>query len=158
MGEIIFHIVLIGVLVVFLNASYGISTEGAIDPVGPAAFPQFLLYLAILLALISLFRAIKKWRGERKTSDTASIINLPVVGMLVSLLVFLLLIDYLGFIFASMILLFSLFYLLGQKNWFKITIQSIILPLAFAFLFGNVLSVPLPRGFGMIEILSYYVY
>ncbi len=158
MGEIIFHFVLIGVLVVFLNASYNISTEGSIDPVGPAAFPQFLLYLAILLTLISLFRSIKKWRSERETSDTASIINLPVAGMLVSLIVFLLLIDYIGFIFTSMLLLFSLFYLLGQKNFWKISIQSIILPLAFAFLFGAVLSVPLPRGFGMIEILSYYIY
>ena len=91
----------------------------SIDPVGPAAFPQFLLYLAILLTLISLFRSIKKWRSERETSDTASIINLPVAGMLVSLILFLLLIDYIGFFFrlnASFIFSFLPF---GPKEFLE---------------------------------------
>ncbi|RBW68623.1 tripartite tricarboxylate transporter TctB family protein [Bacillus taeanensis] len=158
MGEVIFHIILMIVIGLFLKESYGIPDERASDPIGPAGFPQALLYLALVLMTISLIKAIKKWKAEGNKADKETVLTPTVVGVLVSIIVFIVLVEYLGFILGSVFLLFSLFYLLGQRNWTKITVQSLVLPFGFAFVFGNILSVPLPRGYDVIKALSYFIY
>lgn len=60
MGEIVFHVLLIGAIGYFFKESLFIDTARASDPIGPAGFPQGILILAILLALFSFFQTIRK--------------------------------------------------------------------------------------------------
>jgi putative tricarboxylic transport membrane protein len=157
MGEIIFHVVLIVIMGLFFKESFVISTGRSADPIGPAGFPQALIIIILLLLLISLFKAIRKM----KSSDEEVVplnINPAYIGLLIGITVFILLNDFISFTLASIIFCFFLFFLLGQKNYVKMTVTSIIVAIAFTLVFGNVLTVPLPRGIGVIKELSYFLY
>lgn len=155
MGEILFHVVLILVMGLFFKESFVISTGRSADPIGPAGFPQVIIVLILLLLIVSLFKAIKKSSKEKAVPLN---INLAYAGLLVGIIVFIVLNDLISFTLATILFCFFLFFLLGQKNYVKMTITSIMVAVIFTLVFGNLLTVPLPRGIGLIKELSYFLY
>ncbi|WNS75358.1 tripartite tricarboxylate transporter TctB family protein [Bacillus sp. DTU_2020_1000418_1_SI_GHA_SEK_038] len=156
MGEVIFHVVLIVIMGLFGKESFAISTGRSADPIGPAGFPQVLIGIILILLLISLFNSIRKMKaGEGKEALN---INVAYFGLIIGIVVFIVLNDFISFTLASIAFCFLLFYLLGQKKYLKMSINSIIIAGAFTLIFGKVLSVPLPRGIGFIKELSYFLY
>lgn len=157
MGEIVFHIVLIIIMSIFFKESLTISTGRAADPIGPAGFPQALLIAIIILLIISLYFSIRK----RKIDSGRSIsnkVNAVYFGLLAVVVAFIFLNDIIGFTLASIFFCFSLFYMLGQKRNLKMVINAIIIGVLFTIVFGRILSVPLPRGIGLIQEFSYMLY
>jgi hypothetical protein len=157
MGEVIFHVILIVIIGLFFKESFAITTGRTADPIGPAGFPQAILIIILVLLLISLFNKIRKIRSS-EVKELPLNLNMAYFGLLVAMISFILLNDIISFTLASIAFCFFLFFLLGQKNYLKMTINSIIVSLAFTLVFGKILSVPLPRGMGFIKELSYFLF
>lgn len=156
MGEVIFHMILLAAAGLFFRESFEITSGRVADPIGPAGFPQAILALILLLLLISFFQAMRKMKAKEEAESLH--LNKAYFGLLAAIVVFILLNDFISFTLASIVFCFFLFFLLGQKRYVKMTIQSIVVSFVFTLVFGNILSVPLPRGIGIIKELSYFFY
>ena len=157
MGEVVFHVLLLVVMGIFFKESFAITTGRSADPIGPVGFPQGVLVIIVVLLLISLFKTIRKMKSGEDRNTTLHL-NFPYFGLLISIVVFILLNDLISFTLASVVFCFALFFLLGQKGYLKMTINSIMVAIVFTLVFGNLLTVPLPRGMGVIRELSYLLY
>lgn len=157
MGEIIFHIFLMGLMGAFYGESLKINTARMTDPIGAAGFPRAIILIAVLLLIPSLINAIKKYKATKKKSemkelDTGFLILLAVI------VTFVLSINYIGFWFGAMIIISSVMLILEERRPVKVAATTIIGALVFTFVFGKILSIPLPRGFGFFEAISYFIY
>lgn len=157
MGEVIFHVVLIVIMGIFFKESFGITTGRSADPIGPAGVPQFILIIVLVLLLISLFNAIRKMKVNQNKGESLNL-NITFFGLLVGIIVFIFLNEVISFTLATIVFCFGLFFLLGQRKYLKMSINSIIVAVLFTFVFGNILSVPMPRGIGIIKELTYLLY
>lgn len=160
MGEIIFHVLLLVVLGVFFRESLMIDTGRMADPIGPAGFPQGIMVIAIVLTVISLFQTLRKRKAESAATEKHRPHELTkeFIGLLGSIILFVLLVDTIGFLIAFILFTFSLLWLLGERKYGKMAGISVVVSFAFTLLFGNLLSVPLPRGIEFLRLLSYYLY
>jgi len=157
MGEVIFHVFFIIVMGLFFKDSFVITSDRSADPIGPAGFPQILLIIIIVLLLISLFKTIGKLKyGEEKGEPLN--LNFAYFGLLLGIIVFIILNDLISFTLSTIVFTFFLFLLLGQKRYVRMFVQSILVAIIFTIIFGKVLSVPLPRGMGILKELTYFLY
>lgn len=157
MGEIIFHILfMIFTGILYFEAS-GINVTRASDPIGAAGFPKGILVLMFLLLIVSLIRVIQKYK-KNKIETTFKELNIVWIGILVSVSMYTLVLDKLGFILSSLFLLIVLFYILGLKKISYNLVLSFLTTFGFTMLFGRILSLPLPRGIELLRDLSYYIY
>ncbi|PJC87239.1 hypothetical protein CSW98_04875 [Vibrio sp. HA2012] len=162
MGEIIFHIFLLAVMGIFFNESMDINTARMTDPIGPAGFPQVVMILAILLLIPSLYKAFKAYKisQSEKTGKKEKIKELDpgFLAVLAVIVVFVLVIDFVGFWFGAAIIVSSVMYILNQRKPLQMALTTVISAIAFTVVFGNILSIPLPRGVGIFESISYLLY
>ncbi|PWI32677.1 hypothetical protein DI392_14810 [Vibrio albus] len=162
MGEIIFHIFLLAVMGLFFNESMDINTARMTDPIGPAGFPQAVIILAVLLLIPSLYKAFKAYKVSQteKTGEKERIKELDpgFLAILAVIVVFVMAIGYVGFWFGTAIIIPSVMYILNERKPVKMALTTVIGAIAFTVVFGNVLSIPLPRGIGIFESVSYLLY
>lgn len=159
MGEIIFHIVFMLIFGVFLNSTFAINTKRMVDSIGPAGFPRFIIILGLILLAISLYQAIKKYMQKKdKTMGKIEELNVTFIGILASVIVFVIAISYIGFILSAVVFLMVILLLLGERRKGIIIMYSLIGAVVFTLMFGRVLTVPLPRGLGILEQISYILY
>lgn len=152
-----FHIILIVIMGLFFKESFAITSGRSADPIGPAGFPQGITIIIIVLLLISLFNAIRKIKLNDQKDDAFKL-NSTYFGILISIVLFIILNELISFTLASVVFCYALFFLLGQKKYFRMLLNSIIVAAVFTLVFGKILTVPLPRGLGEIKELSYFLY
>ena len=126
-----------------VNASYA---------VGPDTFPKI---TAAIFGLAGFFIAFNKfigladksvlWSKKSYTIDWKSI--LKQVGFVAIFIAYILLMPFIGFIIASSIFVFCMFYYFGSRTLIKNIILSVIFPLIVYFLFSRLFKVNLERGF-----------
>lgn len=160
MGEIIFHVVIMVITAIFYQQSYQINMKRMVDSIGPAGFPRAILILAFVLTVISLFFTIKKYKEKAAVEKRKKLKEFDTVFgiLIVSIILFVLLVNYTGFFTASLVLVTIIMYILGQKSLKKLFIMAPIIALSYALLFGRLLHVPLPRGSGVFKMISYLFY
>ena len=156
MGEILFTV---GMLVVFGIFQYGvvsIDTGRSVDPVGAAFVPQMVILLGGLLCLATLIMQIKRYMAAQEKPCVKC--NTKVLIRLGMLVVFLFVLDLVGFHLSAMLLFFGIMLLLGKKSYLNSVITAAVSASVFVVLFGRILSVPLPRGEGIFRILSHWLF
>ncbi len=159
MGEIIFHVFLMAVLGIFYNETFSINTARMTDPIGPAGFPQIIIIASFILLAVSLRNAVKKFRVSRgETRGKIKEFDLGFLALMVTIVGFIMLVDMIGFWVASVILISVILIILGQRKVPRIVAITLCASLVFTIVFGRVLSVPLPRGFGIFKLMSYFLY
>lgn len=143
----------------FIDIGKVASLPGS-DPMGAAMWPQIILFLLVLFLGLNIYGILKKQKadptkvvpisgGMIKAFFTSKLF----VGMiLVSILA--LLLDPLGFIPATLLFLIAYGYLLGQRNYVKLVVYSLIITALLYVLFSRGLSVMLPRGYGPLREFS----
>ncbi len=157
MGEIIFHIGIFITMGIFYNELGNVNVNRVTDVVGPVGFPKVFLILGMILTLISLYQTIKKYRKQENKEFKLNM-NVQFYGIIISMILFTLLLGKLGFVISGFLLLVALLYNLGESNNVKVFTISTISILVFTLLFGRILSVPLPRGLGLLKEISYLLY
>ncbi len=158
MGEMIFHIVLLAVLGVFYNQSLSIDTTRMTDVVGAAGFPKAIIILAFVLTVISLYKAFRHYSETTQKHSKIEELNIQFIGVLGSIIVFIFATDVIGFVLASMLLSAVIMFLLGLTKLTKVAWISVSISAVFTLVFGKILHVPLPRGMGFLQELSFLVY
>lgn len=133
-----------GMLLLLLAIAYGVTgsrfhSDFITDPLGPAAFPVMLASALGIFSLYLLFRPDPNpdwhgWKAWRR--QLLALAGLLVYGMIL---------EYLGFIVSSMFLVAYLAYLMGASGW-RLAGIGIIASVALYFLFNNFLGLPLPAG------------
>ncbi len=158
LGEIIFHILIMFGMGVFYKESFDVNLARITDPIGPVGFPRLIIIFSFILLAISLFKTIRKYSKEKHIAKTPVEFNKVFLGILVLIALFIQFVGYLGFILSILLLLCATYYILGQRKIPKTLLMSFIGTSFFVILFGKILSVPLPRGVGILKILSYLIY
>ena len=135
-------------LVVFLIAfaifwqGKGLSI-GSLHAPGPGFFPAL---IAAVLVLLSLFLMIK---GGKEESEEDAVSAPAITRMLVlfaALVAYFLLLEYLGFVVVSFLLMFFLFLWVGRQRWYVAFLSAVAcIGLAYV-LFDILLKSNLPRG------------
>jgi len=159
MGEIIFHIFLLGMMGVFYNESLGINVARMTDPIGPAGFPRTIIILAALLLIPSLLKAIKTYKEtKREKKEKIKELDPGFLALLFVIVLFVMTIGYIGFLFGALVIICTVMWILNERKPLRLISTTIIGALTFTFVFGKILSIPLPRGYGFFEMVSYFIY
>lgn len=156
MSEILFHTLILATFGVFYRETYNINLARVTDVIGPAGFPRGILLIGMALTLISLFRTLRK--GIARNGGKVEELNLQFLGVLGTVVAFIFLSEVIGFLLAGIILLAVVMLLLGNGINYKTAVVPVIAGTAFTVIFGQLLSVPLPRGMGIIRELSFLIY
>lgn len=159
MGEIIFHVFLLVVLGVFYNESLGINTARMTDPIGPAGFPRGIIYVAAILLIASLVSTIKNYKKNKpEGKEKLKELDPGFLTVLAMIVAFVLSVGFVGFWFGGIIVIAVVMWVLNERTPVKLVAVSLIGALVFTFVFGKILSIPLPRGVAFFEMVSYWIY
>ena len=162
MGEIVFHIVILAVLGFLYNDTLSIDTTRVTDVLGAAGFPKAIIVLAFLLTAFSLYGAFRKFmeKSQKASAKHSHIeeLNIQFIGVLVAIVVFIFATDVAGFVLSSFALAIAIMLLLGQKKLSKVALIALGVSCIFTLVFGKILHVPLPRGMGFVQELSFLIY
>ncbi|MED5580181.1 MAG: tripartite tricarboxylate transporter TctB family protein [Nitrospinota bacterium] len=112
----------------------------------PIFFPRLSFAVLSILGILYLFQ-ILKFESEQKTEKTFSkeiAQNVSIIFILVVIYTFLL--PYLGYGLASVIMIFSVSYRLGNRIWWQLLSFSFFIPLMIRIIFERILFIYLPRS------------
>jgi hypothetical protein len=132
-------------------------------------FPQLGASVFILCSAIMLVKSFLDGRSIKKTTDPGKLQllwddNEAVTGVskteftaslmiMVLGLIYVSVIPYLGYLIATVIAVFTLTRVMGNRNWVYLFILSFIVPLIIYKVFISILYVPVPRG--LLELIGF---
>ena len=137
-----------GLVVFFLGAAIfwfgrGLSI-GTLRAPGPGFFPILIAAVLVVLSLFLMIGGEKRESEEDAVSAPAIIIRMLV--LFAALVAYFLLLEYLGFVVVSFLLMFFLFLWVGRQRWYVAFLSAVIcIGLAYV-LFEMLLKSNLPRG------------
>ncbi len=156
-----FELIMNILLVVFLGFSYFTHVLEAPVPVkvqkNPYAFqpdtwPKVIIILLEICLIINIIQIIRKNKGKEDFNLKAFVATIPgffkskmFLGIII-LTVASVLLETLGFVVTAILVLFAYGALLGEKNYVRLGIASVIIALVLYMIFSGLLSVNLPRG------------
>jgi len=109
-------------------------------------FPRIALMGIILFSIVLVFNNWKvKEKREAALPGFSREILLKLLIQIVCIWIYTILLRPLGFVYASILLMFVVFRLAGTKKWYKAVIYSILLSIAIYFVFYRIFMVMLPR-------------
>ena len=118
----------------------------------PDVWPKAIIILLEICLIINIIQIIRKNRGKPEFTLSAFVRSIPgfirsrqFLGIIIMLMASLLL-EPLGFMVTSVLVLFFYGILLGQKNLVQLIIASVCITLVLYIVFNGMLSVNLPRG------------
>ena len=156
-----FELIMNVLLVVFLGFSYFTHVLEAPVPVkvqkNPYAFqpdtwPKVIIVLLLICLVINIIQIIKRNKGKEEFTLKYFVSTIPgffkskmFLGIII-LTVASLVLETLGFVVTAVLVLFAYGALLGEKNFVRLGIASVIIALVLYIVFSGLLSVNLPRG------------
>ena len=118
----------------------------------PDVWPKVIIALLCLCLAINIYRIIKKNKGKEDFNFKTFLAGAKefftsktFLGMII-LAAAALLIETLGFVVTSFLVLFFYGLLLGEKKWVRLLLVSAVLALLLHIIFSGLLDVTLPRG------------
>jgi hypothetical protein len=158
--QILVHGIVFAVMLFLYITAFSFPALNIGGNLGAAWWPQLVLGCGMILTVLSAFFNVKKLRagnGKNKTKVSKKEIGSLAFSFAI-LAVTLLLINIVGFIGSIPILVLGFMFQLGCRKPLSLVLASVIITLVFALLFGRVMAVSLPRGMGIMRVLSFYIY
>ncbi|RKX47584.1 MAG: hypothetical protein DRP32_08700 [Thermotogae bacterium] len=116
---------------------------------GPKFFPFLIAYLLIFAGVYFIVRSFLRKRKAEETNATSLVTKrgiLRVISIIVGILLYVPLINLIGFKVGTFILAALFMYILGVKL-LRALLYSLILTIVIVLIFGMVFSIPFPQGF-----------
>jgi putative tricarboxylic transport membrane protein len=150
MSNCIIAIFLILLAVVYFYATSQIPSYEVGDPLGAKVFPTLLgigLVLAALLLLFETYKTKSRENSEKERESKKERRHLVIVGSVVCwTIIFIILLEYLGFLLSSMVYLIVFMTCLNSKKvWLHMGV-SVVFSVALYILLAKGLGVTLPKG------------
>lgn len=120
--------------------------------------PKTVLWIIVLLTLIL---CIVSWRQKNQVPDELKFKKNEISGIGIVVLTigsYIFIVPYLGYIISTVIFLSIFMIVMGIKKKKYSFITSVAYTFSSVYLFGNVLSIQLPRGIGVFRTLSTFFY
>jgi putative tricarboxylic transport membrane protein len=166
--DYLFYGIVILFALFFLVMTPGIEITNESFIVGPRSWPYILLTLMMILGL---FGMIKSYMVSKKSKAIEPVdkedgneserkffkLSIPMVSLGLVIL-YVVLLNMLGFILSTILFLYGISFLLGQKKQLHSIIFAMVTTVVFIILFSVLLSIPLPRGLGIFRQLSLLFY
>lgn len=161
MGSIIFSLFILIIFIYLLFKAIHLEDLREVDFIGSASIPIVIISLIILLTLISLIiESVKYFKSSGNTSHSK--LSKKTIYILISLtiilVIFISVLNKIGFIISCFLMLPFLLIILGEKNKIKIILMAVFIPIVFSILFGLALNIPLPRGVSIFHDISRIFY
>jgi putative tricarboxylic transport membrane protein len=115
------------------------------DKVGPGGSLILISSLLIITLIVHLFRH-RKDLSEEKREPIKEGTTRRLVHASVTIAIFIVLIDIIGFLPASMIFFFLMLRFLGVRSWLRNTMLSIVFSISIYLIFAHALNMELPNG------------
>ncbi len=133
-----------GIALLVLAAAFGLharsfNTNFLTDPLGPKAWPMM---LAGFLAVLSIYLIVRPQHGTEWPNRVVLLRQLVLVAALVG---YALLLDPIGFVAATVLIVGFMAVLMGAK-WWQAGLTGVLSSVALYLLFNTVLGLPLPTG------------
>jgi len=153
--ELVIHIVILIVMLFLFIITFTFPSAGFGGSLGPGGWPRIVLGIGIFLTSISILSFLRK--KEKKEDISKERLKKFFTAALI-MLVYILIVQPIGFLITTPFAIGAYLYLMGIRKKTSLLFLSILLSFIFIFLFGRILQVNLPRGFGFIRVLSFYFY
>ena len=118
-------------------------------PVGPEVFPRALAIALFLCCLVLFLHNLRTTEENKQSAPTLSLKDEYIRHALVATLaivVYAMLWEPVGFLVVTPFVLFFLIYLMGKRDWAKMAIVSVIMPIVAWGVFRYLLGITLPMG------------
>ena len=152
--------VILGACIFFYALTFQINVVAGFEEMAPSLWPRFNLIGMAVMACLILGRAV--WTKIRtKATDAAAKASFPLVpvaGSIGILFGFIFLTPYLGFLFTALLATAAGMRLLSEKNKMVMIVLPLVLVALIYVVFGRVMGVPMPRGVGIFQDISYFLY
>lgn len=154
MGEMAVAVGVLFSLFFLLYQTSLISEMRSVDQVGPVLVPKMIILLAVVLTIFSIYRIIRSQPhiGKINMINKNLLLFLVVMPLIISIT------EYVGFLLAGVLMFSSVGWILGNRNIIRNLLISVIASSCMLLIFGRMLSVPLPRGVGFLQLLSLWLY
>jgi hypothetical protein len=110
----------------------------------PGSFPTFALVGIVILSIVLIIRDFVKGGSKISIKFTKKELKILLFS-LGSFLIFILTLNYLGFLYSLIILIFLISLLAGYKPWYKALLFSVIICLVSYYIFSRIFLVPFLR-------------
>jgi len=157
--ELIFCIVLGGLLLFGLGSALRFPTRTVgTDVLRASGFPVGVIVLALVILLILIAKYIMQSRKEGKPIFRDLGVPPKLVVIAGAIVAYMGLMSVIGFILSTLTFVFVNPVIMGYRKYRVLVFFSVIVTTVLVVLFGKLLFVPLPRGFGLLREISYYLY
>lgn len=134
------------ILLIFCLVLWFFIIPTQISTTKDAVYPRF---VNVWIAICGILLILKSWKSTEKiilyeSKDEKGIIR--VVATVIVFLIYIFMIDFLGFFISSFIFIIILMLSFGVRQWIKLISVPIIILLFLYFLIKKVLFFPLPEG------------
>lgn len=147
-GFVIFVCSVAGIIIVKNNK---------IDPMGqaygPEFFPSLVLWLMIILSLVLFMKSVYTFYKQREAGIDSSVFSFNKIIAFKLIIFIALTVSYafaftgIGFFVSTMILLFFIQYLYGNRNLLRVSLMAIFLPVILYLVFNGLFKIPLATVF-----------
>ncbi len=167
--DIVFTLLLLlffGVVLLGIDTWIGAFKPTQAFETGPKYFPVALASAALVLLVCVLVGQILESRStagidqadEAKETVVPLLKQRVLLATLLSLLIFIQAMEYVGFLVASLFLLLALQYILGNRSFVKIVLFALGMIAVNYLIFIRLLYIQLPKGVGMFQKFSDLLY
>lgn len=153
--ELVVDIVFLAVSVFLFGTTYTFRVANIESGGGPAFWPRILLGIIIVLEIVLIVLTYRKFKkGELKKEKDPEVINPQNLYIGIgAMALYILLINYLGFLISTILFMFAMMHFLQVKLRRNI-IVSLVGSYIIAYVFVGLLMVPLPQGISVFGMLS----
>ncbi|WP_428770856.1 tripartite tricarboxylate transporter TctB family protein [Treponema sp. HNW] len=131
-------------LVISASYRFPVAKDGV---PGPGTWPIIIAAVMLFASILIIVQGLKNAQTEDKAVDIASADSIRVYVSMVSLIAYLLLMNVLGFVISTIIMLFLFIKRLGNYKWHKTLFVSAVVTAVVYGVFKYVLKVPFRFGF-----------
>jgi hypothetical protein len=125
-----------------------------------AQYPQILIVLLVICIGVNIFKIVKNKKNEESFKISFNLSkffkNKMTIGSIL-LIAYSFILDYIGFIFGSLIFFMAYSRLLGQKKIGKLILSAVVCVVLLYIIFDGVLDIMLPRGTGIFRTFALFI-
>jgi putative tricarboxylic transport membrane protein len=122
-----------------------------VSGLSPRVFPQFVAVCTMLCSGLLIIKSFRGFAGpgtgeQEKKVERDSVFAVRFSALSAVGLLYVLLIDKIGYLIATPLLIAGTMLIFNEKRWYRVLLVSVITTLVLYTLFRNVFRVPLPRN------------